>query len=305
MAVTMPSGETPPLSLRLKEKLIPSPKNREVVRLNTEYNKIRQDIIDLNEEAVSTRHISRLFEHIEGLIEDGYVENAWRSLSNLRELEIKMSVRSGEDELRLKDRARRIYFRSLEMRQINKQTGQEIERLLTDNGSIKSSPSLENILSAAQLLYQQHINRYHRERRMHSVKVQFLAFVLSAGVFTYVLFATFPFLDMTTDVVTDGIEPSEIIAIVSMGTLGASISGLLALKRALRDQTPPDVTSVIIVLGRVLTGGAGALVVFLFQQAGFLFDISGSTSTVLALSFIAGFSERLFVSSVEQMSKKV
>lgn len=305
MAVTMPSGETPPLSLRLKEKLIPSPKNREVVRLNTEYNKIRQDIMDLNEEAVSTRHISRLFEHIEGLIEDGYVENAWRSLSDLRELEIKMSVRSGEDELRLKDRARRIYFRSLEMRQINKQTGQEIERLLTDNGSIKESPSSENILSAAQLLYQQHINRYHRERRMHSVKVQFLAFVLSAGVFTYVLFATFPFLDMTTDVVTDGIEPSEIIAIVSMGTLGASISGLLALKRALRDQTPPDVTSVIIVLGRVLTGGAGALVVFLFQQAGFLFDISGSTSTVLALSFIAGFSERLFVSSVEQMSKKV
>ena len=301
----MPSGETPPLSLRLKEKLIPSPKNREVVRLNTEYNKIRQDIMDLNEEAVSTRHISRLFEHIEGLIEDGYVENAWRSLSDLRELEIKMSVRSGEDELRLKDRARRIYFRSLEMRQINKQTGQEIERLLTDNGSIKESPSSENILSAAQLLYQQHINRYHRERRMHSVKVQFLAFVLSAGVFTYVLFATFPFLDMTTDVVTDGIEPSEIIAIVSMGTLGASISGLLALKRALRDQTPPDVTSVIIVLGRVLTGGAGALVVFLFQQAGFLFDISGSTSTVLALSFIAGFSERLFVSSVEQMSKKV
>jgi hypothetical protein len=305
MAVTMPSGETPPLSLRLKEKLIPSPKNREVVRLNTEYNKIRQDIMDLNEETVSTRHISRLFEHIEGLIEDGYVENAWRSLSDLRELEIKMSVRSGEDELRLKDRARRIYFRSLEMRQINKQTGQEIERLLTDNGSIKESPSSENILSAAQLLYQQHINRYHRERRMHSVKVQFLAFVLSAGVFTYVLFATFPFLDMTTDVVTDGIEPSEIIAIVSMGTLGASISGLLALKRALRDQTPPDVTSVIIVLGRVLTGGAGALVVFLFQQAGFLFDISGSTSTVLALSFIAGFSERLFVSSVEQMSKKV
>ena len=109
-----------------------------------------------------------------------------------------------------------------------------------------------------------------------------------------------------------------LVLIVVLGVMGASVSGILSLSRELhRSRIPEQAGTVWFAVSRLVTGGVGALMLFLFLVSGVVSFGGDSSSTgflalnlggdltvalVFSLSFIAGFSERVLVRVVESVA---
>ena len=87
------------------------------------------------------------------------------------------------------------------------------------------------------------------------------------------------------------------------GIMGAAISSMLSIAgRSVGTRIPQQLLAEIFTLARPVIGGVAALAIFAFLVSGLLQVGEIMPGLVLALSFAAGFSERLVMSAVETVT---
>ena len=97
-----------------------------------------------------------------------------------------------------------------------------------------------------------------------------------------------------------------IVAVAIFGLLGGVISAILSVaKSSTQLRIPEQMSGFFIVLMRIFVGAAAAIAVYIFFQAGILtLKITTSAMGFLAISFAAGFSERLVTRAVKSITGK-
>ncbi len=119
---------------------------------------------------------------------------------------------------------------------------------------------------------------------------------------------------------TEKVDPKEailawpagsrfLLAVILMGIIGGSFSGLLSLASAATKarRIPTQLRDGYVTLLRPALGAAGALIAYIFLSSGILspgFLSHGilSAATVLAISFVAGFTDRLILRGVKAVT---
>lgn len=104
-----------------------------------------------------------------------------------------------------------------------------------------------------------------------------------------------------------GHDPKLIFSVILFGVLGASFSGILSLAKGVsKDRVPEQLANVWITLARQVAGIVSALAAYFLLNSGFINfgpEVSHNHTLILAVSFAAGFSERLVVRTVDAISK--
>jgi 8-oxo-dGTP diphosphatase len=198
---------------------------------------------------------------------------------------------------RLSPRERQITAQVLVMEAAGKLSSwrkQSVNQLLLDvDGNLQPAVDVESLIKAMQILHEHNENTY---LKLYSFRSQLFLLSLIGLVGTAYLFIAPGLLSrLTID------SPLLIRYIILFGVLGASISGTLSMSnRGTTDYITNQLLSSWIAFARVAVGSVAALVVYAFLNAG-LINIEASSLTVwavLAVSFAAGFSERLLTRAV-------
>lgn len=171
-----------------------------------------------------------------------------------------------------------------------------VQGLLAKAGT---EPDVYALALALQTLHEHYTNEYEKLRsiRRQTRLLCVIALAALGALLTTALW--FP---------TVGIDDPEFqrsVTVTLYGVLGAAISGVLSLANASEKRIPQLLLYLGATMARVSLGAAAAYVVFTFLRAEILpFDLKRPNAEwlVLALSFAAGFSERLLVRAVKVAS---
>ncbi len=94
-----------------------------------------------------------------------------------------------------------------------------------------------------------------------------------------------------------------LIGIILFGVMGGAFSAIMSLSRtSTNKRIPEQIVDSYVTLLRPALGAAGALVVYIFLATKFLNINVSSGSSILAIAFVAGFSERLVVRGVRAVT---
>ena len=159
-----------------------------------------------------------------------------------------------------------------------------VHRLLAKAGT---EPDVYALALALQTLHEHYTNEYEK---LWSIRRQtgLLCVIALAALASLWLFTTGP------DVLRG--------EVILYGVLGAAFSGVLSLANTGDKRIPQLLLDFNATMARVSLGAVAAYVIFTFLQADILaFDIK-EKEAILALSFAAGFSERLLVRAVKAAS---
>jgi len=99
-------------------------------------------------------------------------------------------------------------------------------------------------------------------------------------------------------------DPQFVVSVALFGLMGASLSGIFSLASgSIGVRIPERLLNSWISVSRLVTGAVAALVVYNFLISGLL-QVGDETTSglILAVSFAAGFSERLVVRAVETVT---
>jgi hypothetical protein len=95
-----------------------------------------------------------------------------------------------------------------------------------------------------------------------------------------------------------------IISVVLSGIMGASVSGILTVARdGAEARIPEQLIGFWILIVKLVVGAVSALAVYAFLLSGFE-SLGTAPAKIVAVSFAAGFSERLVTSAVESVTKR-
>jgi hypothetical protein len=170
--------------------------------------------------------------------------------------------------------------------------------LADDSGKLKPCLNVPDVFHAAYILDEYHNNVYHK---LGAFKRQ-LAFLSSAGL--GIAIAWIVLSALTIDASNEINDPLLLVLVMLFGALGAVISGFLPLSNGLAGhRIPEQLASYRIVFARLAIGSVSALVIYVFLSSGILELGDLTTGKFLAVSFVAGFSERLVVRAVEAVNK--
>ena len=174
---------------------------------------------------------------------------------------------------------------------------QAIKSLLSDNNQLKPEIRLSDLTQSERIINEHHSNIY---RRLEIIQRQFrwlAGFAVIAIVSWVVLLA-----------IKDQLFPSETqvydltlnIQTIIFGVLGACISGILTLANSsTRQNIPEKLLNSWVTFARPLVGLVSALAVVIFVLSGILEINKESHGLYLSAAFIAGFSERLLIKTIE------
>jgi hypothetical protein len=184
-----------------------------------------------------------------------------------------------------------------------KQRYQDVAETLVHDGSYDGY--YRNIVSAVHILHRQHINDHLESVRVSVLESQ-LRFFLS--VVALCLAAVFVIWMVVFDRAAVGpeVDPFStgfIATVILFGALGAAISSLMSLSRVLKNTSIPEqFGSLWVAVSRVIIGAASALIVYVFVLAEIVQIFLITASSLLAIAFVAGFTERLLVKAVEAIA---
>jgi hypothetical protein len=162
-----------------------------------------------------------------------------------------------------------------------------------------------SIVSAIHLIHQQHIaDSLERKRgRPLESQPQFFMTVIVACLVSlfYVWFVFFGAVGVVET--TDLFSLEFILTAVLFGAMGAAVSSLTNLSRVLQDADVPErVGNVRLAVAWVVLGAASALILYIFVFAEIVNVFVVSASSLLAVAFVSGFSERLLVRTVRNFT---
>jgi len=161
-----------------------------------------------------------------------------------------------------------------------------------------------DIVSSIHLIHRQHINHYLERRRNWVLESQLQFFMSVIALCLVLLFYVWLEFFGEAGVVTDELFSIEFIfTVVLFGAMGAAVSSLSTLSKVLeRSRVPERVGSVRLAVARVVLGAASALILYTFVFAEIVNVFVISASSLLAIAFVSGFSERLLVRTVQRVT---
>jgi 8-oxo-dGTP diphosphatase len=188
------------------------------------------------------------------------------------------------------------------------------------------SSSAERLYYATSLRDEHFTNQYFRMAYLRNQLVILLLILISTLIIVWAIskpewFEIGPLLSDST-VVNDGqaaavgteeesaevgtVLPSGkrfLIGIILFGVMGGAFSAIMSLSRtSTNKRIPEQIVDSYVTLLRPALGAAGALVVYIFLATKFLNINVSSGSSILAIAFVAGFSERLVVRGVRAVT---
>jgi ADP-ribose pyrophosphatase YjhB (NUDIX family) len=231
--------------------------------------------------------VYRLLERVEGALVDNQTELGWRCFNAAHRLAV----------YALTPAERQSHAETLALeagQKLRNWRKTSVARLLLDkDGALRPCIDASTLMQALQIAQEHNENTY---LKLYSIRSQLLLLSLIGLLVTGYLFAApapLAALDMGS--------PLLLRYIILFGVLGASISGILSLAASGAGERFSDqLLSSWIAFARVAVGAVAALVVYAFLSGGFLNLEMDTLSAwaVLAVSFAAGFSERLLARAV-------
>jgi 8-oxo-dGTP diphosphatase len=266
----------------------------------------------------------KLLDRVQQALDDADIALGWRCFNTARCMELYGLAQLESGQLQLESRAQAV------LREADEKLGswrrKAVKDILEDQqegkGQLKSGLIADQVYQASQLVHGHHNNVY---RRLGIIGRQLgiLSIVALLAVVCWVLLA--PALDGNgPPEVEQGNHSAEaqmdsqdspgslaqlnnraILASVALfGIMGASMSGIVSLARnSAQDRIPQQLLSSWFTLTRPVVGALSASAIYVFLTSNLL-AIGGmlSLGLILAVSFAAGFSERLVTRAVEQVA---
>lgn len=179
-----------------------------------------------------------------------------------------------------------------------------IKSLLSKNNQLKPIIRIgqSDLTQSERILSEHHTNIYHR---LGIIQVQFLwlATVAVIAIAGWVILLIFK--DQLIENKTLVYDLTLNIQTIVFGVLGACISGILTLANSsTRQDIPEKLLNSWVTFARPLVGLVSALAVVIFTLIGILDIGEQSSGLYLAAAFIAGFSERLLIKTIESVVGK-
>lgn len=228
-------------------------------------------------------------------LDENNVDQGWKCFHAAQRMEI---FGLEEDELESKAEA----LRREAADKLSSWRKETVDALLKDEGGRKSKTTKERVYRAALIRDEHFNNRYHKIGLLQS-QMKVLSIILFVALGLALLLALYDLLPLGTDPVTSDWE--MVVPVMVFGLLGGAVSALLSLARtSTRSRIPEQIAHNLITLMRVSLGAAVALAAYVFLQAGILSFTLTSGALILAISFAAGFSERLVIRAVESVTGK-
>jgi hypothetical protein len=223
-----------------------------------------------------------------------YNDLSWRFLDTARSF-----LFFGLDEENLRAEAQAICNEAEDpSKNVNQWRRKTIQDYLCHEGKIKQDLHGKDVFNASVILYENYHNKYSKIIRIKRELV-LLSIVAAMDIIVWLIIAP----QLSKEIAI--INRTLIISVVLSGIMGASVSGILTVARGgVEARIPEQLIDFWVLLAKLVVGAVSALAVFAFLLSGFLRFEPITIAQVIAMSFAAGFSERLVTSAVESVSKK-
>jgi 8-oxo-dGTP pyrophosphatase MutT (NUDIX family) len=200
-----------------------------------------------------------------------------------------------EDDLRAEAQA--IINEAEAPNKVNAWRKKTIQDYLCQECKPKPNPKTSDLFYASRILFESYHNTYNKIWRIKKqLGLLSIVTLLTIGLLMFII----PPLDHKIFAV----DNQFILSVILFGVLGACISGILTVERSgAASRITDQLIDFRILFSRLFVGAASALVVFAFILSGIL-SYNAETAQIMAISFAAGFSERLLTSAIESVTKK-
>lgn len=282
-------------------------------------------------EAAWAEHGRQLIADAKTALEAGKIEQGWNYLHGARRLGIHgLEAAGGQEALRGEARELLVEARNAPL---SWRADAVRERLAKPDGSLRTDLTASDLRSARKSLHEgyqsMHLKRRHLQAQFRSLRIWAAVSVAAFLVVTVVALSwpplptpvvdlagnntsEFAVIDLSADAGGgDGggrADPVGVLVyVVLAGMLGASLFGLRSLRRQpASTSTPQYLTGAQTSAARVVVGAGSALAVFFFVGSGLVTLGTGSGLVggpfLIALGFVAGYSQRLVHSTVESVA---
>jgi len=235
-----------------------------------------------------------LLDNAQKALDDHNKDLSWRSLDAARSFSL---FGLGNQDLRAEAQAIRNEAED-PSKKVNAWRRKTIQDYLCEEGKLKLDLQGRDLFNASTILYENHHNKYYK---MWKLKRELLVLALVAAI------TVIPCLILVPILIDPNIKVDYrvlVSSVVLFGIMGASISGILSVARGGADaRITEQLIGFWVLLAKLVVGAASALVIFTFILSGFL-SLNTTPAQVMAVSFAAGFSERLVTLAVESVTKK-
>lgn len=304
----MASRSKPPLRSIL-HNVWPSASHRRLARAvacySIELDYLIQRAEEKAEEKAKGKHVSTplwakaardLLDNAQKALDDNDTARGWRCFNASQRMEL-----LGLDEPGLQARAQVILREATE--KLASWRKQAVEDLLGKGRRIGAQDvEATKVFYASQILHEHYDNLYHK---LGAIRRQLAILVLSAfSVLLITILRVVCGLPLAGDAVKSE-DPQFVVTVALFGVMGACLSGIFSLARgSIGGRIPERLVNSWISVSRIVAGAVAALVVYTFLISGLLqIGDKTSSSLILAVSFAAGFSERLVVRAVERVTE--
>jgi 8-oxo-dGTP pyrophosphatase MutT (NUDIX family) len=256
-----------------------------------------------------------LLDNVRQALDDGDIDLGWQCFSAAQRMEL-FGLEQLEDG-RLEARAQAVLHEAdAKLGSWRKRTVQDV---LADQN--KRDVTAGTVYHASQILHEHHSNVY---RRLDIIGRQFRILVMVAVLAAVGWLVLAPHLDESASEADSPESPASeapagsqsipalevqlddralLVSVALFGIMGASMSGILSLARATAGtRIPEQLLNSWFTLTRPVVGAVAALAIHAFLLSGLLVFGEETLGLVLAVSFAAGFSERLVVRAAESVA---
>lgn len=249
---------------------------------------------------------SELLSNAEKELAKNHIDLAWKHFHVARRMQL-----YGLNKQQLLDIADSV---RVEAAKLNEWRRKAIYSLIGDPENPHDTVSADSLFRAAELRDEHFNNSYYKStllREVFSVLLTVMSITILAIVIYFILVDPFALIQSNNagdEYITNHF--SMVMGVVLFGILGGSISSLFHVRDSSLDTRIPEiVNNNFMTLMRVFLGAGAALVIYVFLQSEFasllLQDIDlqpDSPYTYFALSFVAGFTERLLLKAVASIA---
>jgi hypothetical protein len=203
------------------------------------------------------------------------------------------------DEKMLLDKAKKVLNRSEErLEDWEKKTVRDLIGQAVQGGawSVREGVRVDEVYSALETIQQHYIDAYtNLDTAMFQLRIlATISVVLS-------LFIIWSLMNYSGQVVANNVF--LLLSSVLFGGIGGSVSGIITVaNNSRKGDTPTQLLSSWITIIRPIVGAAAALAISMFLLSGIVNLGDVTNNLIFAVSFAAGFSERVLISAVDKVS---
>ncbi len=252
-------------------------------------------------------HARKLVKNSVDELLSGNVDMAWKSLNSAKRIQL-----FGFTDEELKEKAKVI---RIESAKLNEWRRKAIYKLIGDNENPRDDISADSLNMALQLRDEHYNNEYHKNELIKDVyRILLISMVLTIiAIWIYFQNLHINNLILSNDhiVFPEGSLTAFALGTILFGILGGCISSIFNIRDSSKIARIPEiVNNNYVTFLRIFIGGGLAFIIFIFIQSDFTekifkFELRPiNPFTYFAISFAAGFSERLVLRAITSIVGK-